>query len=98
VDYVRVVRIRPVGPEATEVHTQWLFPEATLHAPGFDLENTVQFATRFMAEDADVCELTQQGQHAIAHAAGLLMPEEYDVYRFQRWVRDELERGPRQSG
>jgi Rieske 2Fe-2S family protein len=92
VDYVRVVRLRPVEPEATEVHTQWLFPEATLHAPRFDLENTVQFAARFMAEDAEVCELTQQGQHAIAHAAGVLMPEEYDVHRFQRWVRGELER------
>jgi Rieske 2Fe-2S family protein len=91
VDYVRVVRLRPVGPEASEVHAQWLFAEATLQAPRFDLENAVNFAARVMTEDAEVCELTQQGQHAIAHAAGVLMPEEYDVHRFQRWVRDQLE-------
>jgi hypothetical protein len=29
----------------------------------------------------------QRGLHAAPHARGFLMPEEYDVYRFQQWVR-----------
>jgi Rieske 2Fe-2S family protein len=45
-----------------------------------------------MGEDAGVCELTQQGLQSIAHTAGVLAPEEYDVFKFQRWVRDELAR------
>jgi Rieske 2Fe-2S family protein len=92
VDYVRVVRLRPVAPEATEVTTQWLFAPETLQAPAFNLANTVEFATRFMAEDAEVCELTQRGQHSIAHTAGILLPEEYELGRFHEWVRGELER------
>jgi Rieske 2Fe-2S family protein len=92
VDYLRVVRLQPTGPESTEVQAQWLFPAATLQAPGFDLQNTVQFAATVMAEDAAVCELVQQGQRALAHVAGVLMPEEYDVHNFQQWIRDELAR------
>ena len=90
VDYVRVVRLRPMGPTRTEINTQWLFPPATLAAADFDLQNVVQFGAQVMSEDAGVCELTQQGQQALAHRAGLLMPEEYDVGNFQQWVRDAL--------
>ena len=92
VDYVRVVRLQPTGPETTAVFTQWLFPAATLNAPGFALQNTVQFGATVMSEDVEVCELVQQGQRARAHHAGVLMPEEYAVYNFQQWVRDELAR------
>jgi Rieske 2Fe-2S family protein len=45
-----------------------------------------------MGEDAGVCELTQQGLQSIGHVAGVLAPEEYDVFKFQSWVRDELAR------
>jgi Rieske 2Fe-2S family protein len=91
VDYVRVVRLRPLAPTCTEISTQWLFPAATLAAADFELQNVVQFGAQVMSEDASVCELTQQGQQALAHRAGLLMPEEYDVGNFQQWVRDALE-------
>jgi glycine betaine catabolism A len=92
VDYVRVVRLQPLGPDSTEVFTQWLFPAQTLAAPDFDLHNTVDFGAGVMAEDAEICELAQQGQHALMHRAGVLMPEEYDVFNFQQWVRAELAR------
>jgi len=39
-----------------------------------------------------VCELVQQGLGCMAHQAGVLMPEEYDVHKFQDWVRSELAR------
>jgi len=40
-----------------------------------------------MQEDARVCEAVQRGLMAQPFSAGVLMPEEYDVYRFQQWVR-----------
>jgi Rieske 2Fe-2S family protein len=45
-----------------------------------------------MGEDAGVCELTQQGLQSIGHVAGVLAPEEYDVFKFQSWVREQLAR------
>ncbi|HLY58502.1 MAG TPA: aromatic ring-hydroxylating dioxygenase subunit alpha [Stellaceae bacterium] len=90
VDYVRSVRIRPLGPEATEVYAEWLFPEAALADPGFDLRNTVQFSIDFLDEDAAVCELNHRGLRSIRHQEGVLMPEEIHVHRFQNWVRARL--------
>ena len=92
VDYVRAVRIHPLGPERTELHTQWLFPRAALADPRLDLANTVDFAAQVMAEDGSACELVQRGLRSRPHAAGVLLPEEYDVYGFQSWVRTELAR------
>ena len=60
--------------------------------PQLDLANTVDFAARVMAEDGAACELVQRGLRSRPHAAGVLLPEEYDVYGFQSWVRAELAR------
>jgi len=92
VDYVRAVRYLPHGPEHTAVHVQWLVAPEARTQPKFDIQPAVEFVTQVMSEDAAVCELTQQGLRAIAHRAGVLMPEEYDVHRFQNWVRGELAR------
>jgi Rieske 2Fe-2S family protein len=45
-----------------------------------------------MSEDAAICEINQRGLHALAHTAGVLMPEEYAIRQFQDWVRAELAR------
>ena len=45
-----------------------------------------------MSEDAAICEVNQQGLHALPHHAGVLMPEEYAVRQFQDWVRAQLQR------
>ena len=92
VDYVRAVRIHPLGPERTELRTQWLYPREALADPQLDLANTVDFAAQVMAEDGAACELVQRGLHSRPHAAGVLLPEEYEVYGFQSWVRAELAR------
>ena len=89
VDYVRSVRLAPLGPEETELTAEWLFTPEQLAAPGFDLGNIVDFGVRVLEEDADVCELNQRGLHASRHAHGVLMPEEYDIHRFHQWVRDQ---------
>jgi Rieske 2Fe-2S family protein len=92
VDYVRSVRMTPIGPEETELEAQWLFPPALLADPGFDHRNTTDFARQVMAEDAAVCEINQRGLRAKAHASGVLMAEEYEVHQFQNWVRRQLAR------
>ena len=91
-DYVRVVRVRPTGPEQTELRVEYLFSPDALASPDFDLRNVVDFTNLVMTEDADVCELNQQGLHAAPHARGVVMPEEYVIRQFHEWVAAELAR------
>jgi Rieske 2Fe-2S family protein len=90
-DYVRLVRLRPLGPEQTEMCVEYLFASQTLADPGFDLNNAVKFADRVMTEDAQVCELNQRGLRALPHRQGVVMPEEYLVLQFHEWVRLQLQ-------
>ncbi len=90
VDYVRVVSLRPLGPEETELSAEWLFAPETLAQPDFDLANVVDFATTVMLEDGAACELNQRGFHSMRFAHGTLMPQEFDVFHFQQWVRHKL--------
>jgi len=91
VDHVRSTRILPLGPESTELEIEWLFPQATLSDPAIDISRVCDFSAEVMSEDGAVCEAVQAGIHATPHQSGVLMPEEYDVFRFQQWVRDRLE-------
>jgi len=92
VDYVRVVRLRPLGPEQTELRVEYLFLPQTLADPQFDLRNVVDFTNRVMTEDAQVCELNQMGLHAAPHVRGVVMPEEYVLRQFHEWITAELTR------
>jgi glycine betaine catabolism A len=92
VDHVRSTRLWPLGPEETELSTEWLFPRETLADPAADLARSCDFSAQVLAEDGDICELAQRGLRSAKHERGFLMPEEYDVYRFQQWVRSALER------
>ena len=90
VDHVRSSRILALGPEETELEIEWLFPRSTLADPSVDIMRACDFSAKVMQEDAEVCELTQRGLRATPHVKGMLMPEEYDVWRFQEWVRESL--------
>lgn len=92
VDYVRVVRVLPLGPERTELKIEYLFSPQTLADPKFDMRNVVDFTNLVMSEDAEVCELNQMGLHAAPHARGVVMPEEYVIRQFHEWLRAELAR------
>ena len=92
VDYVRVVRLRPLGPEQTEMSIEFLFLPETLADPSRDLRKAIEFTDIVMSEDAAICELNQRGLHALPHSAGVLMPEEYVVRDFHNWVRSQLSR------
>jgi Rieske 2Fe-2S family protein len=90
VDHVRSTRILPLGPERMELEIEWLFPAETLSDPDVDIMRACSFSQEVMAEDGRVCELAQRGLRARPHHHGMLMPEEYDVWRFQEWVRRAL--------
>ena len=92
IDYVRVVRLRPLAPELTEMSIEFLFLPETLADPARDLRSAIEFTDAVMSEDAAICELNQRGLHALPHAAGVLMPEEYVVRQFHDWVRAQLSR------
>jgi Rieske 2Fe-2S family protein len=89
---VRIVRLLPQGPELTEMTIEFLFLPQTLAEPSCDIMKAVEFTDIVMSEDAEICEVNQRGLHALPHAAGVLMPEEYAIRQFQDWVRSELNR------
>jgi phenylpropionate dioxygenase-like ring-hydroxylating dioxygenase large terminal subunit len=89
-DYVRLVALRPLGPEQTEMCVEYLFAAQTLADPRFELSNAVDFANRVMTEDAQICELNQQGLRALPHRRGVVMPEEYLVQQFHDWLRQQM--------
>jgi len=91
-DYVRVVRLRPLGPEQTELSVEYLFSRQSLASPNLDLRNVVDFTNLVMTEDAEVCELNQRGLHAALHVRGVVMAEEYVIRQFHQWVNSELTR------
>ena len=91
-DYVRVVRLLPLGPERTGMSIEFLFMPQTLADPRSDIMKAVEFTNIVMGEDAGICEVNQRGLHALPHDHGVLMPEEYAIRQFQDWVRAELTR------
>ncbi len=92
IDYMRIVRILPLGPELTEMSIEYLFLPQTLADKERDLSGAIEFTQTVMGEDAQICEVNQRGLRALPHARGVLMPEEYVIQQFQDWVRAELAR------
>jgi glycine betaine catabolism A len=91
VDYVRSVRIVPVGPETTRLIAEWHFPNETLAQPGFDAAEVASFAKLVMAQDGAASEMNHRGMRSPVFRAARLMPEEYEIHRFQQWVLQEME-------
>jgi glycine betaine catabolism A len=91
-DYVRVIRLLPLGPETTQMRVEYLFSKETLRDQSANIRNAVDFTNTVLAEDADVCELTQRGLHAAPHSKGILMPEEYLLRQFHEWMDRQLAR------
>jgi Rieske 2Fe-2S family protein len=92
VDYVRSVRLLPLGPERSELRVEYLFSRETLADPAFDKRKVVDFTDQVMIEDAEVCEINQRGLRARDHVRGVVMPEEYVIRQFHEWVGQELVR------
>lgn len=90
IDYVRVIRLMPLGPESIELSMEWLFHPSALERDDFDLEHATALGELVSAQDRRACELNQRGLHSRAHHQGVLVRQEYGVYAFQSWVREQL--------
>ncbi|PZF77508.1 aromatic ring-hydroxylating dioxygenase subunit alpha [Aestuariivirga litoralis] len=91
VDYVRSVRIEPLAPERTRLVAEWHFTPETMAQPGFDAARVAAFAKIVMEQDGEASEMNQRGMRSPAFRAARLMPEEYEIHRFHRWVLNEME-------
>ena len=90
IDHVRSTRVLALSAEEMELEIEWLFPKETLADPKIDISKACDFSAQVVTEDGAACEGVQLGLHAAPHDRGYLMPEEYDVYRFQQWVKASL--------
>lgn len=90
VDYVRSVRVLPLGPEQTELTVDWYVHRDVLGHPALDIERLTAFGSQVVSEDARVCELNQQGIRCSRHARGVLLEVEDYVHEFEQWVRQRL--------
>jgi Rieske 2Fe-2S family protein len=94
VDYVRAVRLEPLGPERTKLTAEWYFAQETLAQPGFDAADVAAFAKIVLGQDGAAAEMNQRGIHSPAFSRGRLMPEEYEVHRFHKWILRQMEETP----
>lgn len=91
VDYVRSVRLLPLAPDRTRLIAEWHFAPETLAQPGFDAAEVADFAKIVMRQDGAASEMNQRGIASPAFTAARLMPEEYEIHRFHRWVTAQME-------
>ena len=94
VDYVRCVRLQPLGPERTRLVAEWYFSPETLAQPGFDAGEVAAFAKIVLEQDGDAAEMNQRGIRSPSYTRGRLMPQEFDIHRFHQWVLSEMEGAP----
>jgi glycine betaine catabolism A len=90
VDYVRSVRLEPLGPELTRLTAEWHFSPETLAQPGFDAADVAAFAKIVLEQDGDAVEMNQRGIRSPSYTHGTLMPQEFDIKRFHNWVLHEM--------
>ena len=89
-DHIRIVRLISKGPEQMELTVEWLFDENTLKDPKYDKTNVVDFAILVMEQDASISEVNQRGLYNLQNSQGVLMPEEYIIRDFQKYIRSKV--------
>ena len=92
-DHIRIVRLISKGPEQMELTVEWLFDENTLKDPKYDKTNVVDFAILVMEQDASISEVNQRGLYNLQNSQGVLMPEEYMIRDFQKYINAVDEKG-----
>ncbi len=89
-DYVRSVKITPLTSTTMELSVDWLFHPDMMARPDFDMERITAFGKIVLDQDGAASELNQAGMVASGFKQGVLMQEEYEVFLFQDWVRDQM--------
>ncbi|MFY9212315.1 MAG: aromatic ring-hydroxylating dioxygenase subunit alpha [Aestuariivita sp.] len=93
VDYVRSVRLIPLGPERTRLRAEWLFLPETLAQPGFDLTSVTDFAQTVLFQDGAACEMNQRGLRSSKFTTARLMPQEFEIHGFHKWIMARMIQG-----
>ncbi|MGI9271434.1 MAG: aromatic ring-hydroxylating oxygenase subunit alpha [Woeseiaceae bacterium] len=89
-DYVRTVRIIPTGPESIDLVVDWLLPNDCDAQNEAGISAIVEFVKLVVEQDGKVCELNQNGVHSDRHEAGVLVPQEFELWNFHEWLREKL--------
>ena len=89
-DYVRSVRMQPLGPEGVQLTIDWLLPPGVREAHADSFGRILGLAQRVIEQDSRACELNQQGLKSIRHRHGVLVPQERTVWEFHEWLRAKL--------
>ena len=89
--YVRSVRLRPMGPERVQLIVSWLLLPGTAEQYPDELEHMVGLSRLVVEQDGNACELNQRGLHSRRHREGVLVPQENWIAEFHRWLRDRLD-------
>lgn len=89
-DYVRSVKITPLTAQTMELSVDWLFHPDMMGDPSFDMATIVEFGKLVLDQDGAASELNQAGMMSQRFERGVLMQEEYEVFLFQEWVREQM--------
>jgi glycine betaine catabolism A len=89
-DYVRSVRVLPRGPESIELVVDWLLLPETADAGAGEFARLFAVGRLLLEQDGRVCELNQQGLRSRRHEHGILVPQEYALWDFHRWLEAKL--------
>ena len=88
--YVLVHRAWPLAPDRTRVVCEWLFPQASLDAPGFDPADMVEFWDLTNRQDWLLCERVQRGAASAGYVPGPYHPSERCVHAFDKWYAEAI--------
>jgi Rieske 2Fe-2S family protein len=88
--YVLVHRAWPLAPDRTRVDCEWLFPPASLAAPGFDPADMVEFWDLTNRQDWVLCERVQRGAASAGYAPGPYHSSERCVHAFDKWYAEAI--------
>ena len=55
-----------------------------------EIEHMLQLGRLVVEQDGKICEINHQGQKSLRHEAGVLVPQEYEVWDFHEWLRGKL--------
>ena len=69
---------------------EWLFEKETINDDNYDKSNVVDFAILVMNQDASIAEINQKGLYNLKDNQGVLMPEEYIVRDFQKYIKNKI--------
>lgn len=88
--YVLTHQAWPLAPDRTRVVCEWLFPAASLAAPGFDPADMVEFWDLTNRQDWVLCERVQRGAASAGYAPGPYHSSERCVHAFDKWYADAI--------